>query len=216
VRMFCASVIDHCTRPSLPDRIKALVPQVSHLHCSTHTHTHTYTHIHTHSLSLSLCFTLSHSISHTHIHRHTLPLLTLSLSHTLSLSLNRSDVSHPDTGGVRAVLLTVPTLWGRYRCRYVLTRSYRLKETQLHICIHVCCHTTSTSYFLKNTVGLLHFLFYLWFVSKYLLILLSLLCCPYVDSLNTCVYVNKYMHTHIYTHSFPSPFPPRAHIYTHI
>ena len=57
VRMFCASVIDHCTRPSLPDRIKALVPQVSHLHRSTHTHTHT------HTLSLSLSLFLSHTLS---------------------------------------------------------------------------------------------------------------------------------------------------------
>lgn len=32
--MFCASVIDHCTRPSVPDRIKALVPQVSQTSCT--------------------------------------------------------------------------------------------------------------------------------------------------------------------------------------
>ena len=104
VRMFCASVIDHCTRPSLPDRIKALVPQVSHLHRSsthTHKHTHSLTYTHTYirtlslSLSLSLFYSLTHSlwhtlplsIAHTHIH-------TLSLSRTCTLSLSLS-LSHP-------------------------------------------------------------------------------------------------------------------------
>jgi hypothetical protein len=84
--MFCASVIDHCTRPSLPDRIKALVPQVSHLHCSTHTHTHIHTHTHALSLSLSLFYSLTLYLSHTHTQTHSPFTHPFSLTHSLSLS----------------------------------------------------------------------------------------------------------------------------------
>lgn len=149
--MFCASVIDHCTRPSVPDRIIALVPQVSQTSCTLLLIFILILIVMApFSLSLSLSLLLLYNLQiiflflnvFLHLTSFTctstyscialspplLPPLPLTPflppSLPLSLSLNCLGVSHPHSSRLCSLLFIVPALRGRNRYWYVLPFSY--------------------------------------------------------------------------------------------